>query len=128
MLQAAVLDCQFLDLCPFSDDGFITPKIDVGGCNVVQALVIPFVVVVIDESPDLAFKITWQIVVFQQHPVLHGLMPALDLALSLRVEWRTANVTYLLFLQPFGQVARDLAGPVVAQQAWHVPNDGLVAP
>ena len=75
MLQAAFLDCQFLDLCPFSDDGFIAPKVDVGRCDVVQALVVAFVVVVIDESPDLAFEVTGQIVVFQQNPVLHGLMP-----------------------------------------------------
>ena len=49
MLQAAFLDCQFLDLCPFSDDGFGAPEVDVGWCDVVQALVISFVVVVIDE-------------------------------------------------------------------------------
>ena len=84
MLQAAFLDCQFLDLCPFSDDGFVAPKIDVSWRDVVQALVVAFVVVVIDEGPDLAFEIAGQIVVFQQNPVLHGLMPTLDLALGLR--------------------------------------------
>jgi hypothetical protein len=26
MLQAAFLDCQFFDLCPFSDDGFVAPE------------------------------------------------------------------------------------------------------
>ena len=75
MLQAALLDCQFLDLFPFSDDGFVTPKIDVGRCDVVEALVISLVVVVLDEGPDLTFKIAGQVVVFQQNPVLHGLMP-----------------------------------------------------
>ena len=65
MLQAAVLDCQFLDLVPFSDDGFVAPKIDVCRCDVVEALVVAFVVVVLDEGPDLAFEITGQIVVFQ---------------------------------------------------------------
>jgi len=75
MLQAALLDCQFFDLFPFFDDGFITPKIDVGGCDIVEALVISLIVVVLDEGPDLAFKIAGQVVVFQQNPVLHGLMP-----------------------------------------------------
>ena len=74
MLQAALLDCPFLDLFPFPDDGFVAPKIDVGRCDVVQALMVAFVVVVIDEGPDLAFKIAGQIVVFQQNPVFHGLM------------------------------------------------------
>jgi hypothetical protein len=27
MLQAAALDCQFLDLVSFSDDGFVPPKV-----------------------------------------------------------------------------------------------------
>ena len=65
MLQAALSDCQFLDLFPFSDDGFVAPEVDIGGCDVVQALVVALVVVVIDEGPDLAFKIAGQIVVFQ---------------------------------------------------------------
>ena len=65
MLQAALSDCQFPDLFPFSDDGLAAPEVDVGGCDVVQALVVALVVVVIDEGPDLAFKIAGQIVVFE---------------------------------------------------------------
>jgi hypothetical protein len=49
------------------------------------------IVVVIDEGPDLAFKVAGQIVIFRQNPVPHGLMPALDLALRLRMELCTAN-------------------------------------
>lgn len=45
---------------------------------------VAFVIVIVDEGADLAFEITGQIVVFQQNPALHGLMPALDLALGLR--------------------------------------------
>ncbi len=127
MLQAAFLDCQFLDLVPFSDDGFVAPKIDVCRCNVVQALMVSFVIVVIDEGPDLTFKIALQVIVLQQYPVLHGLMPALDLALGLRMKRRATNVIHFLIFQPFGKVARDVAGSVVTEQTWHVPNDGLVA-
>lgn len=108
MLQAALADCQFLDLLPFSQDGFVAPKVDVGGCDVVQALVVALVVVVIDEGLDLAFKIAGQIVIFQQHPVLHRLMPSFDFSLGLRVERGSTNVVHLLVLQPFGQIARDV--------------------
>ena len=57
MLQAAFLDCQFLDHFPFSDDGFVPSEVDVGGCDVVQALVVSLVVVVVDEGADLVLKI-----------------------------------------------------------------------
>ena len=30
MLQAALLDCPFLDLFPFSENGFVAPEVDVG--------------------------------------------------------------------------------------------------
>jgi transposase len=40
MLQAALLDCPFLYLCPFSEDGLIEPEVGVSGCDVVQALVV----------------------------------------------------------------------------------------
>ena len=47
---------------------------------------IPLVIVVLDERFNLAFEITGQEVVFQQDAVLQGLVPALDLALGLRME------------------------------------------
>ena len=124
MLQAALLDCLFLDLFSFSQNGFVSAEVDVGGCDVVQALVVSLVVVIFDEGPDLALKITGQVVIFQQNSVLHGLMPALDLALGLRVEWRTANVVHLLTLQPFGQIARDVAGTA---RHWARTNGASIA-
>ncbi len=128
MLQAAFLDCLFLDLFPFSDDVLVAAEVDIGGCDVAEALVVSFVVVVIDEGPDLAFKVAGQVVVLQQNLVLHGLMPTFDLALGLRVERGAANMIHLVIFQPFGQIARDVTGPIIAQQAWHVANDGMVAP
>ncbi len=59
MLQAALSDCQFLDLFPFSDDGLAAPEVDVGGCDVVQALVVALVVVV---TP-----------IFQMNPLFHAM-------------------------------------------------------
>ncbi len=46
---------------------------------------IALVIVVGDEGLDPGFEIAWQEVVLQQNAVLQGLMPALDLALCLRV-------------------------------------------
>ena len=96
MLQAALLDCPFLDLFPFSENGFVAPEVDVCRCDVVQALVVTLIVVILDERADLAFEITGEGLVLQQNPVLHGLMLAFDLALGLRMEWRAALLKKLL--------------------------------
>ena len=46
---------------------------------------VTLIVVVIDEGFDLRFQITRQEIVFQQDPVLQGLVPSLDFALGLTV-------------------------------------------
>ncbi len=57
MVQAAVLDSQFLDFfSPFDDRG-VTPEVGVSGCDVADALVVTLVVVMIDEDADLVFQI-----------------------------------------------------------------------
>ena len=65
------------------------------------------VVVILDEGIDLLPEITWQVIVFQQDAVLQGLVPTFDLALSLRVIWRTTDVihvlTFCLTSAPMGQ-------------------------
>lgn len=38
MLQAAVSDCLFFDFFPFSQNGFVSSEVDVGRCDVVEAL------------------------------------------------------------------------------------------
>ena len=106
MLQAAVFDCLFLDPFPLSENGSVAPEVDVGRCDVVQALVVTLVVITIDECPDLSFQIAGKVIVFQQHTVLHRLMPAFDFALGLRMEWSTTDMIHILPFQPFGQVAR----------------------
>jgi hypothetical protein len=47
--------------------------------KVVQTLVVSAIVVVLDELADALFELSWQIVVFQQHPDFHGAMIPLDL-------------------------------------------------
>ena len=57
MLQATLSDRLFLDLFPFSENGFIAAQVDVGGCDVVQALMVALMIVVVDEGLDLGLKI-----------------------------------------------------------------------
>ena len=49
MLQAPVLDGLSFDPFPFQQDGVAAPEVDIGGREVVQALVVAPVVVVLDE-------------------------------------------------------------------------------
>ena len=66
---------------------------------------VPLMIVVFDEGFDLGFEIARQEVVFEQDAVLQGLMPSLDLALSLRMIRRTARMLHAFVLQPFSKVA-----------------------
>ena len=77
MLQAAVFDCHFLDLFPFSDDGFVSPEVDIRRCDVAQTFMVTLVIIILQECPDLTFKVAGQIIVFQHDAVFHGLVPAL---------------------------------------------------
>ena len=56
------------------------------------------VVVVVDEGGDGGFEFPFEEVVFQQDPVLQGLMPPLDFALRLWMHRRAANVFHALAL------------------------------
>ena len=60
-----------------------SPTTIVGGGEVAEALVVAPMIVMGDEGIDLGFEVAGQIVVFQQDPVLEGLVPTLDLALGL---------------------------------------------
>ena len=57
MVQAAVLDSQFLDPVPAFNDGGIAPEVGIGGGYIGEALVVAAVVVVIDEGADVVFEI-----------------------------------------------------------------------
>ena len=50
------------------------------------------VIVVLDEARNLGFEITGQIIVLEQNLVLERLMPALDLALGLRIAQRASHM------------------------------------
>ena len=120
MKQAPVFNGLSFDPFSLLQDGLAAPEVDVGGCQVLQALVVAPMVVVLDKGVDLLPEIAGQIVVFQQDAVLEGLVPTLDLALGLGVIRSTANMIHLLIVQPICQLARDVAGPVIAEQPWFV--------
>ncbi len=71
------------------------------------------VIVMADELIDLPFKVARQIVIFQQDPVLQGLMPTLDLALGLRVVRCPANMLHARFSHPVGEITGDVACAIV---------------
>ena len=85
VLQAPMFDGLSLDPFALLDDGWRLAEVGVGGGHVAQRFVVTPVIVVLDEGFDLGLEVAGEEVVFQQDPVLQGLMPALDLALGLRV-------------------------------------------
>ena len=103
------------------------PEVDVGRGEVGDGLVVSQVVVVGDEGGDLGFEIAGQIVVLQQDAVLERLMPALDLALGLRVEGRAADMTHAPIREPIRQVAGDVTRSIVAQQPGSMRDLGAIA-
>ena len=75
-------------------------------------------VVVVDEGTDGELELAWEKVVLEHDLVLQGLVPALDLALGLRVVRRAAYVSDALAVEPPREVACDVGGSVVAEQLW----------
>lgn len=82
--------------------------VDVGGGQITQSLMVAIVVVVIYGGVDLVFEVARQEVIFQQNPVLYGLVPALDLVLGLVVMWCHSNMIYALAPKVIGQIRRDI--------------------
>ena len=108
VLQATVCDCLAFNPFAFEEDGLSAPEVDVSWGKIVEALVIAGMVVVRHEGGDLAFEIAGQVVVLKQDAVLERLMPALDLALGLRVIGGAADVFHFLLIQPLREILRDV--------------------
>jgi hypothetical protein len=126
-MQASRFECLSFDPFTLLQNGFVSSEVDVGRCDVVDALVIALVVVVVDEGFDLGLEIARHEVVFQQNAVLQGLVPALDLALRLGKIWRATGALHAFVLQPFGKIASDIAGSIIAKQARFVDDVNLIA-
>ena len=108
MQQAALSDCPGFDRLSHFQDFSPASVINVGRGQVSQALMVPMVVVVIDEGADLPLEIAGQEVVFQQDAVLQRLMPAFDLALGLGVMRRATDVVDALVVEILGQIGCDV--------------------
>ena len=89
------------------------PEVDVGRGEIVEALVVSAMIVMLDESRDLRFEVFLEEVVFQQDAVLQRLVPALDLALGLRMARSTMDLVDLVFLQPFAEVGSNVTWAIV---------------
>ena len=92
MLQSSLSDGVAFDPFSLQKDGLGSAEVDVGRCEVLQAFMVTPVIVVVDEARDLGFEIAGQVIVLEQNAVLEGLVPALDLALGLRMARGAANV------------------------------------
>ena len=109
-----------LPIFAFEEDGLGPPEVGVSRSEIAEALVIASMVVALDEGRDLAFEIAGQVVVLKQDAVLERLMPALDLALGLRMIRRSVDMRVVLLVQPIGKIARDIRRAVVRQKPWPV--------
>ena len=61
-MQASILDCDAFDPLSFMQDFCATSAVDLGGREIVQALVIAAVIVVLDEGGDLRLQVARQII------------------------------------------------------------------
>ena len=83
-------------------------------------------VVVTDERRDVRFEIAGQEVVLKQDSVLQRLMPALDLALRLRMVGRAARMRHALVFQILGQITGYVTRPIVGQQTRTMHDIGVI--
>ena len=60
MKQAALSDGFAFDPFPFQHDDVATSEVDIGGCEIADALVVAAVVVIIDEAGNLPLEIARQ--------------------------------------------------------------------
>ena len=116
MLQASQFHGPLLDPFSLQQDGLAAPEVDVGGCEIVEALVIAAMIISLDEGSDLRFEIAWQEVVLQEDAVLERLVPTLDLALGLRMQWRPADMIHAVVFEPVCEIFGNVARAIVAQQ------------
>jgi hypothetical protein len=66
VLQATVCDGLSFDSVSLCQDGGPASEVEVGWCEIIDALVVAVVVVIVDEGLDLGFEIAGQKVVLQQ--------------------------------------------------------------
>lgn len=121
MLHAPIFECLSLDV------GRRPAEVGIGRRHVFVAFVAALVVIVLDECIDRLFEITGHEVGLRQHAVRRGLLPALDLALGLRMEVRAAHMVNLLGIEIISQSPGNITRPSVTGQARPGQHIGIVA-
>ena len=92
MKQASPFDGQSLDPFSFLQNGLSPSEVDVGGRDVLWALVVATTVVLIDEGVDLLSEVAGQVEIFEQNAAVQSLMPAFGLALGPDAGWLRAEI------------------------------------
>ncbi len=123
-----MFDREAFDAGALGEDGFAPTEVDVCWRHIAQAFVVAVMIIVLDERLDLALEVARQEVVFEQDAVFERLVPALDLALGLGMIRRSAHMFHSAIVEPFGQIARYVAGAIVAEQPGLVLDVGLITP
>jgi len=77
----------------------MSPAVNIGCRQVLQCLMNPFIVVIINELCLLTTQLIRVIIIAQLHHVLQRPVVPLDLALGLRMIRSTTRVLHLLFFQ-----------------------------
>lgn len=110
--------CDRLSFDPFSllQDGLVSPEVDIGRSEVLQALAIAPVVVVLDVGVDLMPEIARKILVFRHNAVLQDLVPTFDFTLGLGVIGCAADMIHLPIFLPVGQFAQNVTVAGVGEQ------------
>lgn len=67
---AALFECLAFDLLSHVQDFLPTPEVDVGGREVVEALMVASMIVMVDEVGDGPFEMTREMIILQQDPAL----------------------------------------------------------
>jgi hypothetical protein len=117
MHQAAVLDGPALDALALQKDRLPPAEIDISRGQIVEALVITPVAILLDKLGDLSLQRARQVVILQQDEVLHGLVPAFDLALGLGMGGRATDMLDAILRQPLGEGVLDEPRPIVREQS-----------
>jgi hypothetical protein len=128
MVQTTICDGLAFDPFALEEDGLGPPEVNVSRSEIAEAVVIASLVGGLDEGRDLAFEIAGSVVMLKPDTVLECLMPALDLALGLRMMRRSADMLDVLLVQPIGKIARDIRRAVVRQEPWPVNHVHLIEP
>lgn len=126
VVQAAFFDRVSFDPFAFEQDGLSASEVDVGGSEIVEALMVTAMIVMLDEGRNLGFKVLLEEVVFKQDAVLQRLVPAFKFPLRLRVAGSAVNLVDLVFLQPFAEIGCDVTRTVAPTEGRTGATEGAM--